>query len=133
MKFSTRTTYGLRAIGHLVNNFEKKKSISLAQIAKKENISLAYLEQIFSKLKKDKLITSAIGSKGGYTLAKNPKKISVLNLVESLEGKLFLFHCLKKNTPCKEKKNCKASFILEKLQSNIQKTLKEINLKDLVK
>jgi Rrf2 family protein len=80
MKFSTKTTYGLRALIALANNWPNK-SLSLNQIAKNENISLKYLEKIFATLKQAKLIKAEKGVAGGYKLAKAPSAISTYEII----------------------------------------------------
>ena len=77
MKFSTRTTYGLRAMIYLARRYESTESISLAQIAKDENLSLAYLERLFALLKKAGIVLAEKGKSGGYLLSKDPKQIDI--------------------------------------------------------
>ena len=76
MIFSTRSTYGLRAIINLAKQ-QKFGNVSLSVIAKQENISLKYLEKLFASLKKAGLVKSVKGATGGYLLAKDSKKITV--------------------------------------------------------
>ena len=132
MKFSTRTTYGLRAMIRLAA-YSDKKPLSLPNIAKAENISLGYLASMFSDLKKTNLVKAVKGVKGGYRLAKPAAKITVFDIVKILEGKMTLFHCLDEkgtiycNIGCK----CGATKVLIKVQQAINKTLKNIKLSDL--
>lgn len=133
MRFSTRTTYGLRAMIYLARNYKEKK-ISLPTIAKEEKISLGYLEKLFSVLIKNKLIKSEKGASGGYGLAKNPKDISVFDIVSILEGGIMTFYCLSENgsIKCQSSKSCGASQVLFAVQKSIIKTLKEMSLDDLI-
>jgi len=132
MKFSTRTTYGLRAMTSLARNY-KKGSLSLAVIAKNENISLSYLERIFAKLKKAKLIVAEKGAQGGYTLASSPKKITSLDIVEALDGEVSPFRCIDGDgrVNCRASKFCEVPKVLVKVQTAVVKTLENINLSDL--
>ncbi len=134
MKFSTRTTYGIRAMIDLAKEHKKKEVISLASIAKKEKISHGYLERLFSKLKKAELIISTKGKDGGYKLSRSPKKITLLDIVNVLEGKISPFHCLgeKGKVNCEISSCCGASKVLSKVQKAIIKTLKDIKLNDLI-
>ena len=134
MKFSTRTTYGLRAMILLAENYSKG-SLSLPQIADKENLSQGYLERLFVGLKKVCLVKSEKGKSGGYTLAKKPKNINILEIVSSLEGEINPFHCVSEDGTinCSNKCNCGATVVLLKVQEAITKTLKDINLEDLLK
>ena len=68
MKFSTRTTYGLRAMTYLAREYKKKEPVSLARVAKDEHLSLAYLERLFALLKREGLVKAEKGASGGYIL-----------------------------------------------------------------
>ncbi|MDD5031455.1 MAG: Rrf2 family transcriptional regulator [Patescibacteria group bacterium] len=133
MNFSTRTTYGLRAMIRLAGR-KGPESLSLPNIAKAENISLGYLERLFSDLKKGGLVQSGKGVKGGYKLAKPAERIEVYEIVKSLEGKMSPFHCLDEGGKiyCKVSCRCGATKVLIKVQEAVKKTLKGIKLSDLV-
>jgi len=133
MKFSTKTTYGLRAMIQLAKSW-KKGSISLSSIAKKESLSQGYLERLFSKLKKAKLVESEKGASGGYALCEAPNKIKVFDIIKSLEGKMSPFYCLDEDGKiyCSNKCNCGATLVLVKVQQAVSKTLKSIKLSDLL-
>jgi Rrf2 family protein len=132
MKFSTRTTYGLRSMAVLAKNYPN--NLSLTKIAEKENISVKYLEQIFSKLKRGKLVISEKGMSGGYKLPCSPGKISVYDIVNTLEGNLSPFHCLDKQGKvfCGNNCYCNATLVLKKIQDSLCQTLKSMTLKNLV-
>ena len=96
MKISTFTRYGLRAIVRLaVLNQKGEKIVSLKSIAKKEKVSIKYLEAIFSILNKNNYITAIRGKNGGYHLAKSPHKITTLEVIEVLNGQVALVNCVK--------------------------------------
>jgi Rrf2 family protein len=86
MKFSTRTLYGLRAILVLAAR-EGAGLLSVSAIAKKENLSVHYLEQILNALKKKGLVKSVRGPQGGYTLSEKPASITLEKLFYALESK----------------------------------------------
>ena len=86
MKFSTRTLYGLKAVLVLAGRFGEG-SLSVSQIAKKECISVAYLEQILNALKKKGLVKSVRGPQGGYVLSQKPSEISLDKLFYALQDK----------------------------------------------
>ena len=88
MKFSTRTLYGLRAVFVLASRFGQG-SLPVSQIAKKENLSVAYLEQILNALKKKGIVKSVRGPQGGYVLARKPSEISLETLFYTLAEKRF--------------------------------------------
>ena len=127
MKFSTRTEYGLRALV----NLDKAgiKAVSLSYIAKKEGISLAYLEQIFAKLKKNKIVKAKLGPSGGYILSKSANEINLLQIITVLEGSLAPFSCVEKVYPaCK----CKIHPVWVNLYKKVQNTLKNIKLSSIM-
>ncbi len=133
MKFSTRATYGLRAIINLAKN-QNKESLSLAVIAKKENISLGYLEKIFATLKKAKIIKAERGVAGGYKLIKKPEEIDILEIINALEGKEPPFYCVenKGKVYCGSGCGCNVKMVFNKVEEAVKKTLKNIKLSDLI-
>jgi Rrf2 family protein len=133
MKFSTRTTYGLRAMIKLAKN-SQKISISLSSIARDENISQKYLERLFAKLKKANLVIAEKGAAGGYCLARNPSQITVYDIIKTLEGNIAPFYCLSEDGDlyCKVKSSCGAVKVLAKVQQAINSTLKSIKLSNLI-
>lgn len=126
MNFSTKAEYGLRAVAVLAKAYPKLKSIS--EISREENISHKYLEQIFGVLKQNNIVISHKGKSGGYTLAKSPSKISIAEVVESLEGSLEPMKC--GSSECKNAK-CPSKKVWVKLGKEIKKTLKGIKLSEL--
>ncbi|MEA3398542.1 MAG: Rrf2 family transcriptional regulator [Patescibacteria group bacterium] len=132
MKFSTRTTYGLRGMIQLAKNWEQG-SMSLASIAKQEKISQGYLERLFAKLKKANLVIAEKGSTGGYALAISPSKINIFDIVKTLEGKMTPFYCLSENGKiyCDAKCGCGATKVLAKVQQAVNSTLRSMTLNDL--
>lgn len=133
MKFSTRTTYGLRAMIKLAESYQQD-SVSIASIAKEENISQKYLERLFATLKKAGLVSAEKGAAGGYKLAHNPKNIKIYDIVKVLEGEINPFHCVndKGEIICSQKCHCGATSILIKVQGAINSTLQSMKLSDLL-
>ena len=84
MKLSTRATYSLRALLELALA-QGRGPVSAAVIAKRQALSVAYLEQLLHRLKRQGLIHSTRGPKGGYVLARAPEEITVAEVVRSLE------------------------------------------------
>lgn len=88
MKISTKGRYGLRALLDLAVH-ARDESVTLANIAERQEISVGYLEQIFSALRKANIVIGTKGPQGGYTLANAPDKIPVQAILDVLEGDLF--------------------------------------------
>lgn len=89
MKISTKGRYGLRALVDMAAN-SKDGPISLIQTAKRQDISLNYLEQVFGVLRKAGIVLSVKGAGGGYKLARSPKEITVREVLEALEGEFSI-------------------------------------------
>lgn len=110
------------------------ESIPLAQIAKDEKLSLAYLERLFALLKKAGIVAAEKGKSGGYLLCKDPEETDVFSIVKALEGNLVPFHCIDNqgNIKCAAKSKCGASSVLAGVYAAISKTLMDMKLSDLV-
>ena len=85
MKLSTRSTYGMRALVELALT-SGRTPISAALIAKRQDLSVAYLEQLLHRLKKEGVVRSIRGPRGGYLLAKGPAHITMADVVRVLDG-----------------------------------------------
>ena len=132
MRFSTKTTYSMRAMIRLAQNYQKK-SLSLSNVAQKEDISLSYLEKIFSRLKVAGLVDSEMGMKGGYSLSIPPDKISVLDIVNAIENDSGIFHCMAGHEKvfCSTDCKCGVTKSLFKIQKSINQAMQKIKLKEL--
>jgi len=106
--------------------------IELKEIAKRENISLKYLEQVIIPLRTAGLIKSVRGSKGGYSLAKLPSEICLNDLVEILEGPLNLIECLNDPKVCQRVPSCVTRDIWREVSETISGIFHSITLEDMV-
>ena len=89
MKISTKGRYGLRALVDMAI-YSGNVSVSLGSIAERQNISIKYLEQVFSQLRKADIVKSIKGSQGGYAIADKPENITVGTILRALEGELSI-------------------------------------------
>jgi len=119
----------LRAVVFLAQEYDSEKSFSLAEIAQKEQLPFPFLEQIFRKLKKSRLVDAHRGAQGGYRLSRPPKKVTVLEVIEAVSGKISLIDCNKDY--CPDGKCCVVP-LLDQLHENIENTLSKTKLSDLV-
>lgn len=92
MKLSTKAKYGLIAMVDLAAHYGEGP-LSIKAIAEKQQLSEAYLEQLFASLKKEMLIKSVRGPGGGYQLSKKPGEISVGEVIRVLEGPILFSNC----------------------------------------
>ena len=100
MKLNTRSRYAVMALADMAS-FDRQNPISLRDISLRQNISLVYLEQIFSKLKKNNIVKSVRGTNGGYILAKDPEQIKLLNIFSAVDEKVKTVRCRRES-----KKGC---------------------------
>lgn len=106
--------------------------IELREIAKREDISLKYLEQVIVPLRTAGLVKSARGSKGGYSLAKHPSEIYLKDLVETLDGPLNLIECLRDPKVCQKVPNCITRDIWQEVSEAIDGIFHSVTLEDMV-
>jgi len=89
MKMPVRTIYGLQALFEISLHGEPEGA-KATEIAQAQGIPLKFLEQILAALKKNKLVRSYRGREGGYVLSRPPKEITLLEVIEALEGTVLL-------------------------------------------
>jgi Rrf2 family protein len=106
--------------------------IPLAQIAKRQDLSAKYLEQLVILLKGAGLIRSARGRRGGYMLARKPEEINLGEIIESLEGRLALVDCVAEPELCERSPDCPTRGIWVGMTDILKKQLFSLNLQDVV-
>ncbi|MDR3240028.1 MAG: Rrf2 family transcriptional regulator [Clostridiales bacterium] len=89
MRLSAKTKYGLSALISMAANASAGESVTVVSLAKKLDISKIYLEQVFSLLKRAGLVTSIKGAQGGYQLSRDPKDITVYEILSAIETAMF--------------------------------------------
>lgn len=105
MKFSSRVTYGMRAMVAL-GRLHGQGPTFLKDIAEAEGLPGTYLEQLMVPLRKGGIVQAVRGARGGYSLARNPSDISVLSILEALEGPLTLSDCPGGSGCCGDPEGC---------------------------
>jgi Rrf2 family protein len=131
MKLSTRGRYGIHAMYELALEYGGAP-VSIKTIAERRDIPEAYLEQIFSMLRRDELVTSLRGAQGGYTLSRPPAEIRVGDLLRSLEGGLKLVDCLEDET-CTHACECPSRAVWKKINDGWTGIVDSITLQDMLK
>ena len=94
MKITTKSIYAIRALHTLNLLSEDSKPVGIATLSEKLGLSNKYLEQIFSNLKRSKLVISTAGKLGGYKLARPVEDISILDVITTMDGGLIPIHCV---------------------------------------
>ena len=131
MKLTTKSRYGTRLMVDLAKNYEKGP-IHLEAIARRQNISLKYLEQIIIPLKKAEYINSVRGPSGGYVLAKAPEEITVGEIVVLLEDDTYLVYCSDRPDACERSDICPIRHVWKAAAEAMFEKLNAFTLADLV-
>ncbi len=132
MKISTKGRYALRVMMDLAIN-SSEKFISLKDIAKRQNLSNKYLEQIIAMLNKAGYLETARGNNGGYKLSKKPEEYTVGDILRATEGDLAPIYCLTEEGSCDKKANCKTFSFWKGLDDTINEYIDSKTLEDLIR
>lgn len=130
MKLSTKGRYGLKAMFDLALNYGDQP-IALSSIAERRNISLSYLEQLISQLKKAGVVKSIRGAQGGYILNGTPSEISVGKVLRALE-QLAPVDCVTDDYDCSSSDFCVTRVVYQKILDSILETVDNISLQDMI-
>ena len=134
MRLTNKGRYAVMAMADLASN-TSKGPISLSEISLRQNISLAYLEQIFLQLKNNRLVKSSRGAKGGYTLEKPASEIKLSNIIYAVDEEVKTLNC-KKNSKrgCNHKSvKCITHNLWDQLDQHINGFFEGVKLQDLTK
>ena len=134
MKLTTKGRYAVMAMADLAL-FKDKGPISLKDISLRQNISLAYLEQIFIKLKNKNLVKSIRGAKGGYELQIPSDEIKISNIISAVDEQVKMLNCKKESKKgCNNKSTkCITHNLWDQLDEHINNFFEKVKLQDLVK
>jgi Rrf2 family transcriptional regulator, iron-sulfur cluster assembly transcription factor len=134
MRLTTKGRYAVMAMADLAL-FKDKGPISLTDISLRQNISLAYLEQIFIKLKNNNLVKSVRGAKGGYVLEASPEEIRISNIISAVNEEVKTLNCKKESKKGCNNRNtkCITHNLWDQLDNHINNFFEKVKLNDLVK
>ena len=133
MKLTSKGRYAVMAMADLAKN-NVKKPISLAEISLRQGISIAYLEQLFLKLRKNNLVQSVRGPSGGYVLSKPPEEIKLLSIINAVDEKIKTLKCRKESKRgCNHKSiKCITHNLWDDLEAHINKFFEDNTLNDIL-
>jgi len=133
MKLTSKGRYAVMALVDLAK-FNNINPVSLRDISLRQGISLDYLEQIFSKLKKNEIVKSIRGTQGGYVLNKNPNDIKLTNIFHAVDEKVKTVQCKKESKKgCNGKATkCITHNLWDELEIHINTFFENKSLKDLL-
>ena len=134
MKLSSKGRYAVMALADLAK-FDPSKPVSLRDISLRQGISLLYLEQLFLKLKKNKIVKSIRGTNGGYILLNDPDQIKLSSIFSAVDEKVKTVKCNKESKKgCNGKPTkCITHYLWDELEIYINDFFDKKNLGDLLK
>jgi len=133
MLLSTKGEYGVRCMLDLALHYGQGP-VSIRDISNREGISRNYIEQLFGRLRRAKLIKSVRGPKGGYLLSSQPREIKVGDVVRVLEGPIAAAHCVQPQNSkdlCERISTCVPYMLWKRLTNKINEVLDSATLEDL--
>ena len=117
MKLSTKSRYGLRILIQIaLDNMNGRQLSQGKNIAKKQGVTDAYLEQIMIPLKRGGIVGTVRGCNGGYDLRKTPDQITVLEIIELFEGRIKLADCSSRKQQCERLEGCPTVNVWKELE-----------------
>ena len=133
MKLTSKGRYAVMAMADLAKN-NAKEPISLTEISLRQGISIAYLEQLFLKLRKNNLVQSVRGPSGGYVLSKSPGEIKLLSIINAVDEKIKTVKCKKESKKgCNGKSiKCITHNLWDDLEAHINKFFENNTLNDIL-
>ena len=137
MKISTKGEYAVRAMLDLTGQ-SHNYPVPLSNISIRQGISLHYLEQLFVKLRRARLVNSIRGPGGGYVLAKKSSEITIGDILRAVHEDLSIYECAdlngnKNKSQCDKIENCITSILWQRLAKHISEVLNSITLDNLCK
>ena len=139
MMFSTKAEYGVRVMIDLARQ-GGDAPVSLAEIADRNQLPLAYLEHLVARLRKAGLVDSRRGARGGYMLSRAAEEITMAEVVAALEGSIAPIECISEaadgSIVCSRESDpdhvCPTKLLWTRVRGSIVQTLQETKLSDLV-
>ena len=131
MKLSTRIRYGARILEYLARHNDHGP-VQIGEISKRQDISVKYLEQLIRPLKQASMVTSVRGPKGGHVLAKNPKNITLGQIVRLFEGQTELVECISKPEQCNMSDDCQVRLAWKEATRVLYEKLDSMTISDLM-
>tara|TARA_Y100000991_G_C21829484_1_gene287473 strand:- start:93 stop:572 length:480 start_codon:yes stop_codon:yes gene_type:complete len=133
MKLTSKGRFAVTSLVDMAINIRENKPISLSEISQRQNISLAFLEQIFSSLKKNGIVRSIRGPSGGYIFAKDPSFIMIYDVINAIDEELKITRCNGEGSSCfstKRKTKCCTHNLWNNLTNHISFFLNSISIQD---
>lgn len=130
MEITRQADYAVRSMVHLAE-LRLDRRVSTAAISEAEGIPLPFLTKVISRLATAGLVTTSRGMGGGVSLARPPEEVTLLQVVEAVDGPIVLNHCLLRSGTCEREPVCAAHDVWDEIQSKLLEELSSVTMKDL--
>ena len=131
MKISTKGRYGLRILIDLATHDPAKPRL-VRDIAESQQISEKYISRLIIDLRRARLVRSVRGMKGGFFLARSPKEITLLDILETMEGTISIVDCVMAPEKCAHNNGCTARGIWLRLNDGIRELMRNITFEQIL-
>jgi Rrf2 family protein len=126
------TDYAMRMLVYLAINGESGL-VSAAVLAKTQKIPMDFAYKILQKLGKAKIVKSLKGPRGGFGLAQESRQITLLEVIETVQGPLIIRPCILDDDACSMRPSCPVSAKLCKLQKSLRESMQELTLAEIIR
>ena len=134
---SNSCKYGIRAVIYLASQQLPENKTGIKKISHDLNLPTPFLAKILQQLTKQKILSSSKGPHGGFSLLKDPKKITLLDIVKAIDGNDIFINCVMHNGACEgaeiDKKKCPLHDDYEKIRTNLIKLFGSRTINEIVK
>ena len=130
MEITRQADYAVRSMVHL-SELSMDGRVSTASISEAESIPLPFLTKVISRLATAGLVTTSRGMGGGVSLARPPEEITLLQVVEAVDGPIVLNHCLLRAGACEHEPRCAAHDVWADIQDGLVRELDSVTMKAL--
>lgn len=127
MKVSVATKYGIRGLIYLANN-RRGWPINVEEVAARTSVPKSYLLKIFRNLSVGGVVRATRGKDGGFALQRDPSAITLRDIVESIEGPIYLSPCTAGNDQCEHSGYCGAAGYWQAIQGNLLQNMSSVTL-----
>jgi Rrf2 family protein len=133
---SQKAKYALQALSYLAEHYHNSEPVFIRKISRDRNIPIKFLQTILCELKKNQILTSLRGCKGGYRLSVDPARLTVASIIRGVDGPITFLNCVNTNSNkrcdnCNER-NCGISHVMAEARQATISVLEKRTLKDIV-
>jgi len=127
-KLSKKADYGLIAVKHLAMHRSQNHACSANEIAEEYGISTTLMAKVLQKLARNTLVAAKYGSTGGYQLAKDPERISALDVITAIDGPVLITSCVTSHGNCDASSKCSVREPLRRVNESVMNVLSTVTI-----